>query len=170
MTTTTTRFIISPIPTDVLDEVRSTSTDLSGTPVVEVCAGGGEPLRCCLRDARSGEALILFGYAPPLPRSPYVETGAVFAHRHPCNGPASRTAYPEDWRGRPQVLRAYDDRGWIHEASHTHDGSDPERELTELLAAPGVVEVHSRNIVHGCFMFVSRSARRSERPSRRRSR
>jgi hypothetical protein len=53
------------------------------------------------------------------------------------------------------VLRAYDDRGWIHPATRTHDGTEPERVLAEVLAEPGVVEVHSRNIGYGCFMFAA---------------
>jgi hypothetical protein len=34
-----------------------------------------------------------------------------------------------------------------------HDGTDPEAALAAVLAAPGVVEVHSRNIAYGCYMF-----------------
>ncbi len=54
------------------------------------------------------------------------------------------------------MLRAYDDRGWIHPATTVHDGSDPESAIAEVLAAPGVVEVHSRNIAYGCYMFAVR--------------
>ncbi|MEP6816701.1 MAG: DUF1203 domain-containing protein [Marmoricola sp.] len=114
---------------------------------------GGEPLRCCLRSARPDEKALLIGYRPTLPSSPYVETGAVFVHAAPCAGPESTTRYPADWLGMPQVLRAYDDRGWIHPASTTHDGADPERAIIDVLSQPGVVEVHSRNIAYGCFMF-----------------
>jgi hypothetical protein len=116
-------------------------------------AGGGEPLRCCLRDATAGEELMLFGYEPPLPSSPYREVGAVFAHAEPCAGAAATDAYPEGWRGRPQVLRAYDERGWIHPATRLHDGSDPESAIAAVLAQPGVVRVHSRNVAYGCYMF-----------------
>jgi hypothetical protein len=112
-------------------------------------------VRCCLTDAEPGADLLLMGYRPPLPASPYVETGAVFVHAAPCAGPASTTSYPEAWRSRPQVLRAYDERGWIHPATRTHDGTDPEQVLADVLAEPGVVEVHSRNIGYGCFMFTA---------------
>ncbi len=116
-------------------------------------AAGGEPLRCCLRDARSGEPVVLFNYSPPLPAaSPYQEAGAVFVHASACGGPSS-AGYPPEWAGRPQVLRAYDARGWIHPATRVHDGSDPEGVLAEVLAEPGVVEVHSRNVAYGCYMF-----------------
>jgi hypothetical protein len=53
------------------------------------------------------------------------------------------------------VLRAYDERGWIHPATSVHDGTDPERELAEVLATPDVVEVHSRNVAYDCWMFTA---------------
>ena len=79
----------------------------------------------------------------------------------PPAGPTER--YPEAWRGRPQVLRAYDGRGFIHPATRVHDGTEPERAIAEVLAQPGVVEVHSRNVAYGCYMFsvVRGGARRS---------
>jgi hypothetical protein len=144
---------IHALPHAVLDTVRATGSDASGHPVERMTAGGGEPLRCCLRDASEGEEVILFGYEPPLPPSPYREMGAVFAHAAPCAGPDLAGGYPAAWRTRPQVLRAYDERGWIHPATRVHDGTDPEAALAEVLAAPGVVQVHSRNVAYGCYMF-----------------
>jgi hypothetical protein len=152
-TTTTVAFRIHALPTEVLQRVRATEIDVSGNPVEHVTADGGEPLRCCLRDAGPGEELILFGYEPPIPASPYREVGAVFAHAEPCVGPADPHAYPPDWLGRPQVLRAYDERGWIHPATRVHKGQDPAAAINNVLGQPGVVQVHSRNIAYGCFMF-----------------
>ena len=77
----------------------------------------------------------------------------MFVHAEPCGGPTD-TGYPSEWR-RPQVLRAYDERGWIHPATTTHDGTDPEAALARVLATPGVVEVHSRNVAYGCYMFAA---------------
>lgn len=96
---------------------------------------------------------MLFGYEPPLPTSPYREIGAVFAHAQPCTGPSSTEDYPADWRGRAQVLRAYDKRGWIHGASRVHDGKGPEAVLAAMFDEPEVVQIHSRNITYGCYMF-----------------
>jgi hypothetical protein len=134
-----------------LERVRATLVDDSGNPAARVTAEGGEPLRCCLRDAREGEALLLFNYEPPIGPSPYREVGAVFACAAPCPGPA-REGYPADWRKRPQVLRAYDARGWIVDAIH-HDGRDPDAAIARLLGDPRAVQVHSRNVAYGCFMF-----------------
>jgi hypothetical protein len=148
----TTRFRIHALSPARLGEVRTTGLDASGLPVVGLTAEGGEPLRCCLRDASPGEAILLFGHEPPIGRSPYRELGAVFACARPCDGPA-HDGYPEAWRGRPQVLRCYDRRGWIIDAEH-HDGRDPEAVIARLLALPGATQLHSRNVAYGCFMFV----------------
>jgi uncharacterized protein DUF1203 len=154
MTSIQMTFRIQALPGDLLARVRVSQLDVSGHPVVAVHAAGGEPLRCCLRNAQPGEALILFGYEPPMGAgSPYREIGAVFAHALPCDGPAAEDDYPAGWRGRPQVLRAYDRRGFITDAL-VHDGSDPETQLARLFADPEVVQVHSRNVAWGCFMFV----------------
>ncbi|SNT44373.1 Protein of unknown function [Asanoa hainanensis] len=143
---------IHAISAQTLAGVRTSGRDVSGHPVETVVATGGEPLRCCLRDASAGEDLILFGYEPVLPASPYREIGAVFAHAVACpTEPAA--GYPADWRGRRQVLRAYDSRGWIHPATREHDGTDPEAVIASILADPAVVQVHSRNIAYGCYMF-----------------
>jgi hypothetical protein len=152
MTTITrmTGFRIHALPCELLDDVRAGTY---GRSVERVVADGAHPLRCCLRDSRPGEELFLFGYEPPLPESPYREAGAVFAHAGRCEGPSFDDVYPPDWRGRPQVLRAYDRLGRIHDATRTHDGVDPEAAIAEMLADPGVERIHSRNIAWGCYMF-----------------
>jgi hypothetical protein len=153
----TTKYRVLPIPTAHLNAVRVSGVDASGNPVARLVDAVGEPMRCCLRNARTGEGCILFGYEPPIPgqASPYREIGPVLAHAEDCGGPSGSGSYPDDWYGRPQVLRAYDARGWIHPATTTHDGSDPVAALTRVLFEPGVVKVHSRNIAYGCFMFVA---------------
>ncbi len=153
-TTTVSGFQVHAIPSDVLRKVRDSGLDASGNPVRRITATGDEPLRCCLRDATAGEDVILFGYEPPIPTSPYREVGAVFAHAGACEGPAAGPAggYPAAWRGHRQVLRAYDSRGWIHSAT-VHDGTDPEAAIAALFADPAVVQIHSRNVAYGCFMF-----------------
>ena len=152
--TTTATFQIHTLSPSVLERARSIGLDASGMAVARLSAEGGEPLRCCLRDARPGEKCLLFGYEPPLPAgTPYREMGAVFAHAEPCGGPEFHDRYPVGWYGRPQVLRAYDARGWIHPSTTVHDGSDPEAAVAEIFLHPEVVEIHSRNLAYGCYMF-----------------
>jgi hypothetical protein len=153
VTTSTVRFEIHAIPAAVLDRVRASGVDVSGHPVQYLQADGGEPLRCCLRNAEPGERAILFGYEPPIPPSPYREIGAVFAHAETCPGPTVGSDYPPAWRGRRQVLRAYDRRGWIHDATREHDGTSPEAVIADMLSDPDVHCLHSRNVTWGCYMF-----------------
>jgi hypothetical protein len=151
--TTMIAFQVQALPATVLDDVRATGLDVSGQPVELLITEGGEPLRCCLRNARPGEQAMLFGFEPPIPASPYRERGAVFAHAQRCSGPDRLDGYPPDWRGKPQVLRAYDRRGWIHHTTRVHDGTDPEAVISQMFANPDVVQIHSRNVAYGCFMF-----------------
>ncbi|CRK58722.1 hypothetical protein [Alloactinosynnema sp. L-07] len=145
-------FQIHAIPTADLTLIRATATE-------QITAEGGEPARCCLRDAVAGDDLLLANYEPPLPEgTPYRETGAVFVHAEPCAGPESTDRYPSDWHRRPQVLRAYDARGWIHPATTVHDGTDPESAIVKQLAEPGVAWIHSRNVAYGCYMFTITAA------------
>jgi hypothetical protein len=74
--------------------------------------GGGAPLRCCLRNSRAGERVALVSTTPPGPAGAYEETGPVFVHADGCTGPQS-PGYPEEFRSRPQVFRAYDADGAI---------------------------------------------------------
>ena len=150
-TVTSTEFRVHAISPDLLAEVRASGVDVSGIPVERRIAGGGEPLRCCLRDAEPSERVLLFGHAPPIPSGPYREVGPVFAHADACDGPG-HGGYPAGWRGRPQVLRAYDSRGWIRDAL-VHDGTDPDAAIAAFFADPQVAQVHSRNVAYGCFMF-----------------
>ncbi|TDV54030.1 DUF1203 domain-containing protein [Actinophytocola oryzae] len=130
-------------------------TERGADGVVVTATGSGEPLRCCLRDAEAGEEILLFNYTPPLPdgASPFAERGGLYTHIGDCDGPVSTTSYPPAWMGRPQALRAYDARGWIHPSTHVHDGTDPDGAIATVLANPEVVEVHSRNLAYGCYMF-----------------
>ena len=145
--------VIVPVPSDVIDRARAASEPGSeAAATVTVTAGGGEPLRCCLTNARPGDSLILFNFEPPLPPSPYQEKGAVFVHASPCGSEVDAHVYPSEWLGRPQVLRSYDQRGWIHSAS-VHDGTSPRAAISAAFADPAVVEVHSRNVAYGCYMF-----------------
>jgi hypothetical protein len=146
-------FEIHALPADVLANVRAGGVGAAGVPVERVVAIGGEPVRCCLRDAAPGEEMLLFGYEPALPASPYREVGAVYVHAAACAGTPAPDRYPPDWYGRPQVLRAYDKRGWIHPATRVHDGTQPEAVIAEMLADPAVELIHSRNIAYGCYMF-----------------
>lgn len=142
-----------------LDRMRTAGHDGHGNPwrpyprPVE-----GSPLRCCLRLARAGEKVVVIGYAPADAASPYRTVGPVFVHHDPCDGYATPDRYPPEFRGREQIFRGYDGRGWLDydQIRRVGGDGDPERELAELLDVPGVAFVHTFNPMAGCFMLEAR--------------
>lgn len=152
-TRTQRRYQIQAIPQHILSAARTAAHDPRRDDAETLMAHGGEPLRCCLRNAMAGEALTLFSYEPPLPPGPYREVGPVFAHAIGCAGRSPDESYPADWLERPQVLRAYDSAGRIHQATTTHDGPNAEAVIESVLQNHDVTLVHSRNVAYGCYMF-----------------
>ena len=116
---------------------------------------GGAPLRCCLRDSRPGERIALVAVTPDGPQGAYRETGPVFLHADGCAG-TSDTGYPEEFRRRTQVFRAYDHTGAIVGGSVVPPGTGQEAVAGGLLADPDVAFLQTRNVVHGCYMLTIR--------------
>ena len=51
------------------------------------------------------------------------------------------------------MLRSYDRRGFLRDAV-VHKGTNAESEIARLLQDPEAVQLHSRNVAYGCFIFV----------------
>jgi hypothetical protein len=139
--------VIEPLPPELPVAEWRTLTDPEG----------GAPLRCCLRNSRPGERITLGSVSPPGPAGAYLERGPVYVHADGCPGPAS-TGYPEEFRVRPQVFRAYGTDGTIIGGELVAPGDGQEAVAERLLADPAVAFLHSRNVVHGCYMFAIRRA------------
>jgi hypothetical protein len=147
-----TTFHIAAIPAAELDRIRAAGHDVEGNLFTPIDAGGGEPLRCCLRPSRPGERIALIAYRPPGTAGAYAETGPVFVHAAPCAGYPGDGGWPPGFRDRQQVLRAYDAAGRITDALLV-EGAEAEAGIAKLLADPAHVTVHSRNVLYGCYMF-----------------
>ena len=119
---------------------------------------GGAPLRCCLREATSGENLLLIAYTPPGTAGAYAERGPVFIHAERCPGYPTPSRYPPGLAGRQQVVRAYDKQGRIADGVLAADGRQAVQVIAELMARPGVELVHLRNVGYGCYNFAVRAA------------
>ena len=150
---TSTGFRVAAIAADELERIRARGVDDYGNTVEPFTAtDGGAPLRCCLRDAEAGERIALIAYRPASIGGPYAEVGPVFVHAEACAGYADVDRYPEGFRGRNQLLRAYDAQGRQVE-NVVVDSAAAERAITGLLARPDVAFLHSRNVLAGCYMF-----------------
>ena len=145
-------FVIDPLPEAELDRIRAAGLDDFGNPLVAVTVEGpGAPLRCCLRDASAGEVVGLIAYRAG-GKGPYAEVGPIFIHAQKCSGYATRNRYPEGFRHRQQVFRAYNAAGTIADALVV-EGADAETAITSLLGRAEIVSVQSRNVNYGCYMF-----------------
>jgi len=142
---------VFPIGADHLDRVRQQGHDGHGNRLLARAAGGGEPLRCCLRFADAGESIALIAYAPAGTGGGYREVGPVFVHADRCEGPAE-PGYPAAFTDRQQVFRAYDDAGAIADALLTEPG-DHHLAIEKLFADQAVAEIHTRNVLYGCYML-----------------
>jgi hypothetical protein len=160
MQTITTTFTVHAIAAKVVDELR-TNDDAERTPQPFVDDDGGSPLRCCNRLSRPGEQIVLASYSPlhrwataqGVDPGAYDETGPVFLHAVPCNGPDD-DGFPEDYRGLPRVLRPYDANGHILEGRVIVDGDmHPEQAIDAVFADPRVAFIHARALLAGCFTF-----------------
>jgi hypothetical protein len=154
----TSRLLYQAIPTDELDAIRTAGRDEAGNPLdTHVDQDGGEPLRCCLRESRPGDRLLLIAYSPPGTAGAYAERGPVLVHADRCGGYRTPGEYPPELAHRQQVVRAYDGQGRIADGMLAGDGRQAQDVIRELLARPGVELVHLRNVGYGCYNFAVRA-------------
>ena len=139
-----------------LTRIRATGVGDFGHPLRVSVADEepGTPLRCCLREAHVGERVALISWRPlrEAPDSVYAEVGPVFVHADACPGYREEGAYPDGFRHRVQVMRAYSATGDMLDAVMT-EGAAAEEAIAELFTNPDAVVVHSRNVTAGCYMF-----------------
>jgi hypothetical protein len=146
-------FVISPIGPTRLEAMRRGRIDDAGEPFEVFDAGtDGAPLRCCLREARSGDRLALIAYRPEGTSGAYRELGPVFVHGGACAGYPDKHSYPAGFLQRSQILRAYGEDGRIV-GGLVVEGADAETGIRQLFARPDVAFLHSRNVIYGCYMF-----------------
>lgn len=159
MSTVSTTVVFEPMPPAELEKIRAAGADEAGNRLVpQTDAEGGNPLRCCLRESRPGERVLLMSYTPPGTAGPYAERGPVFVHADPCPGYLSPTVSPPGLRHRQQVVRAYDHQGRIADGVLAEDGDHAMTVIRELLARPDVALVHLRNVGYGCYNCTVRLA------------
>jgi hypothetical protein len=154
-----TELTVIAIDPDRLDEMRKAGVDEHGNQFTALAAGGGEPLRCCLRIAGPDEAVALISYAPFTEISPWREVGPVWVHADRCAGYPDPRSFPEPFRRGPRLLRTYHADGTL-DYDHIElvpDGADVESAVRTLLARPEVAEVHLRSVLPQCFTFAVRS-------------
>jgi hypothetical protein len=138
------------IPTEVAQSARDRRRDAFGheLTVSTVIA----PCRHCLRIPSQPQEMILLSYQVLPDTGPYAEVGPIFVHAEPCERYADALTFPEDFRSRQLVLRAYDRAGSIADAI-VSDPGNAERDALAFLKNRSVAEVHVRHVSYTCFDF-----------------
>lgn len=149
-TTSLSRFVIQPLPVDVVARFRGAPGDDFGRACAPVIADGGEPMRDQLRRASPGERLLLGGYQAVPRSSPYAEVGPIFVSAEAPAAAPVVDALPIGYFNRTFALRAYDAADRILDSTLVDPADAPER-FREWLARPGVAYLHARFAGHGCF-------------------
>jgi hypothetical protein len=151
-------FEVQAIPAQRLAEMRA-GVDDADKPVEGFADDeGGNPLRCCLRLSRRGERVALISYRPAGGSGAYSEVGPVFIHAEACEGYPERRTYPDEFRPRAQVFRAYDSTGTIIGGHLATPDEAPEDVIGDLFADQQVAFIHTRNVIFGCYMAQIRRA------------
>jgi hypothetical protein len=151
-----THLLVQAINPGDLDKIRSAGEDGHGNQLSPFAATGqGEPLRCCLRYARSGEQITLISYAPFDQPSVWREVGPVYVHAARCDGYAPTGRLPGQLATGPRVLRTYradDTMDYDHNTVVTDD-ADLEPIVQRLLGERDVATVHVRTLAPQCFLY-----------------
>lgn len=139
-----------------LDKVRTTGEDGHGNRLGPFAAAGqGEPLRCCLRYAETGEQITLISYASFDRPSVWREVGPVYIHAARCDGYVPTGRLPEQLATGPRVLRTYRADGTMNYDHNTVviDEADLEPIIERLLSDSDVAMVHVRTLAPQCFLY-----------------
>jgi hypothetical protein len=135
-----------------LQRARAGLDDL-GQPVERHLAKGGEPLRDCLRRARSGEQVLLASYCPFKLAGPFKEYGPVYICANEQDTPDLRTL-PVDgeqpYLGAGFVLRACSHDERIVGARLSSPQAAPD-DLAAFFASGEVGFVLARFPTYGCY-------------------
>lgn len=121
---------------------------------------GGWPLRCCLGFSEVGDRMALIAWSPMDWKGVYAETGPVFVHADPCDGPEHDDRLPAQLDAQPMVLRPYthDNRIAYDYVQHVPEGGSLTDLAGSLLERDDVAFVHGRNVRGGCYSFDARRA------------
>lgn len=146
---------VTALPPDRLTSLRARGTDELGNPIEAMAAEGGEPLRCCLRQAQPAESIAVISYSPFTQRSHWTEVGPVIVHFDECTGYVPSRELPEELRTGPRLLRTYHADGSLDydDITLVSDAVDLEVFLRELLERPQVDRVHVRTVLPQCFLY-----------------
>jgi Protein of unknown function (DUF1203) len=109
------------------------------------------PCRVSLRDAETGESVLLVNFEHLDVSSPYRSRYAVYVRETAADVQLAANEIPEVMQHRPLSLRSFDTAGMLLDADLTL-GGDVVPTIERLLGSERVDYLHVHNAKHGCFV------------------
>lgn len=143
-----------PIDTATAERFRATGIDDRGNAFQHRTAtAGSAPCRHCLRDAASGEALLLGSYDLPHPQGTYWTTSPIFLHAAPCPRFAVDDTLAPIILGHLVSVRSYDaDENCLYDLGKVAEDKDVEVPLRRAVADPCTRFVNVHTAKPGCML------------------
>jgi Protein of unknown function (DUF1203) len=150
-----TAFRCIPMPSETAARWRATGLDDRGNPLIRrtVAPNTLAPCRHCLRDALSGEEVLLGSYNLPGPTGVYWTPSPIWLHVKPCERYAAENHIAEIVRPRLVSVRAYDaEQMCLYDLGHAGDGESVDTALTTALDDPRTSFVNIHTAKPGCLL------------------
>jgi hypothetical protein len=126
--------------------------ELAEHNAVRVIAGAdkGWPCRVSLKDAKTGESLILLNHVSHDVATPYRNVYAIYVREGAADAEAYIDHMPPVFEGRPMAFRAFDKNGMLRNADLALPG-EVDAKIRELFGMSEIAYIHAHNAAHGCF-------------------
>jgi Protein of unknown function (DUF1203) len=110
----------------------------------------GFPCRVSLKDAETGERLLLLNYEHLSVASPYRSSHAIYVREHAAEAQPAVNEIPEVLAIRLLSLRAFDEAGMMRSADVVH-GKNIVSLIERMFGDEQVAYIHVHNAKPGCF-------------------
>jgi len=146
------KFLIRPLPEQVYAALKDAMRDQFGNkPKLEEAQSRRSICRRCLHRFNPGEKRLLFKYRPFEKEGVFAEAGPVYIHENDCRPDAEiLTAYPDEFRELPLLLRAYTREDAQVDSELIRDG-DAEKTIEKFFGMLEVAYIHLRDGESGCY-------------------
>ncbi|MEX3014196.1 DUF1203 domain-containing protein [Gymnodinialimonas hymeniacidonis] len=108
------------------------------------------PDRITMRDAESGEAMILLNHTYQTAKSPYFGTHAIFVKEGATETYEAVDEIPPVMAHRLLSLRGFDETHKIADG-RVVEGRDAAETINEMFENPAIRYIHAHNAGHGCY-------------------
>ena len=140
------RFLMRPLSEQVSTDLKRTRRDQFGNePQLEQAQSRRSICRRCLCRFNPGERRLLFKYRSFQKERVFAESGPIYIHENDCRPETEiLTAYPDDFRELPLLLRAYTVEDGQVDSKLIEDG-DADAVINRFFANPEVAYIHLRD-------------------------